>query len=166
MADTDMDFDAGVATSFDTSFDVESEYKPEPLVIGGNYFGNIKDVKLDSEKSRIIFTIVLDGNDEVTCSDGETPVDGIEIDSSVWLPRPNDKNEMNKKGTMSKYQSKINMMKQFMDRTGLDISSFDAIKGHIDDADWIGIEVVGKVTVEVWEGRQFNRCDNFSKAPE
>ncbi len=154
------------SSAFDTSFNVDNDYKPTPLVITGNYFGTIKGAELHSKTARVIIKIVLDGNDGVTCTDGETEVDGIEVDSRLWLPKANDKNEMNGKGTMSKFQSKVNMMKAFGERTGLNVNNFEAIKEGIDDGDWIGVDVVANVGVETYQGRQFNRCNDFSKVPE
>jgi hypothetical protein len=162
----DNDFDASDTTSFDTDFDVDADYKPEPLVVGGSYFGTIKEVKLDTKTASIVYTIVLDRNPGAMCSDDETAVDGIEVESRVWLPRPNDKNELNRRGTQTKYQSKINMMKQFSDRTGFNIGSLDTIKEAIAEQEWIGAEVVATVGIELYEGRQFNRCNVFSAVPE
>lgn len=157
-----MDTDYNDNGNFDTSFDVDADYKPTPLAIGGSYKGNIKGVKLDPKTSRVIFNIVLEGNDDVLCSDGETPVDGIEMDSSLWLPKAGDKEALNKKGNMTKFQSKINMMRSFAERTGFNVNSFAAIKEAVDDAEWIGTPVIAKVDIEVYQGRQFNRCNDFS----
>jgi hypothetical protein len=150
------------SNAFDTDFNVDDDYKPEPLVIGGTYYGTIKGVKLDPNTASVIFTIVLDRNEGITCTDGETPVDGVEVESRLWLPRPNDKNELNKRGNMTKFQSKINMMKQFSERTGFSIKDMATIREAITNQEWIGTEVVAKVDVETYEGRQFNRCNQFS----
>ena len=157
-----MDTDYNDNSNFDTSFDVDADYKPTPLVIGGAYHGTVKATSLHPKTSSVIFTVVLDGNDGVTCSDGETDVDGIEVESRLWLPKANDKNELNSKGNMSKFQSKVNMMKSFGERTGFNVNSFGAIKDAIDDGEWVGTPVIANVTVEVYQGRQFNRCNDFS----
>lgn len=158
-----MDTDYNDNSAFDTSFDVDADYKPTPLVIGGTYHGTVKEVKLNSKLAAVEFNIVLDGNDGVTCTDGETEVDGIEVDAKLWLPKANDKNEMNKKGNMTKFQSKVNMMKSFSERTGFNVQSFAQIKEAIDEQEWIGAAVLAKVDVETYQGRQFNRCNDFSK---
>jgi len=158
-----MDTNFTDTTAFDTSFDVDSDYKPTPLVIGGTYHGTIKEVKLNPKLAAVEFKIVLDRNPDVFCSDGETAVDGIEVESKLWLPKANDRNELNKKGNMTKYQSKVNMMKSFGERTGLNVNSFQAIQEAIEEQEWIGEEVLAKVDVETYQGRQFNRCNDFSK---
>ena len=148
---------------FDTSFDVDADYKPTPLIIGGTYKGTIKSVKMNNKLAAVEFMIVLNGNEGVTCTDGETTVDGIEVESKLWLPKANDKNELNKKGNMTKFQSKVNMLKSFGERTELNVNSFDKIQEAIGDQEWIGHSVLARVDVEVYQGRQFNRCNDFSK---
>jgi len=158
-----MDTDCNTNSNFDTSFNVDNDYKPTPLVISGPYFGNIKEAKLDTKTASVIFNIVLDGNGEATCNDGETSVDGIEVESRLWLPKANDKNELNKKGNMTKFQSKVNMIQSFCERTGMNCKTFTAIQEAIDDSEWIGWQVVAQVEVETYQGRQFNRCNDFTR---
>lgn len=153
-------------SSFDTSFNVDADYKPTPLVIGGSYYGRIKSVALHTKTSSVVFGIVLDGNEDATCNDGKTAIDGIEVESRLWLPKANDKNEMNSKGNMTKFQSKVNMIKSFGERTGFNVNTFDAIKEAIDEGEWVGTEVIAGVGVETYQGRQFNRCNDFSLNPD
>ena len=55
------------------------------------------------------------------------------------------------------------MMKSFSERTGLNVASFEAIINAIDECEWLGYPVIAQVTVDTYQGRQFNRCNDFAK---
>jgi hypothetical protein len=160
--ETGMDMGAAAPTEmemqgFDSDFDLDSEYKEEPLIMQGSYLGNVTSVVVDREKYAIIWNITLADNGGVL-SDGETPVDGATINYSNWLPKPGDENVMTASGRSSKRQSKINSLKRFSEANGLDMGKPERIIEHIQNGDWIGLQVQVTIGLRTWEGRVFNEC--------
>ena len=144
----------------DTDFDLEDEYKPEPLVSSGNYRGNDIGVVFDSEKSDIVWKIALSENGGIM-SDGETPIDGSHHYYRNWLPRPGDEVELTKSGRGTKRQSKINMMKQFADGMKISMNTPTIIAESITNQDWIGIPVVATISISEYMGVTRNQIDKM-----
>jgi len=159
--DYEMDNDLGSMDAFDSDFNVDSDYKPTPIAMGGTYNGNVTGVKLDPKHACVVWDVSLADNDGAVCNDGETPVDGIQLSYRNFLPKANDKNELNKRG-IPKFQSKINMLKQFSEGMEINMNTFDEIKEAIENAEWIGIPVTVKVSVDSYQGRPLNRIDNMT----
>ena len=111
----------GVGSGIESDFDLDSEYKPNPLIPNGGYHGGITEVKLDTEQQCIVFTITLSDNGGVM-TDGETSIDGVTVQQRVWLPKPGDENELTKNGKSTKRQSKINMMQDQAKKLGISLS--------------------------------------------
>ena len=157
--------DSGEETSFapDSDFDLEDEYKPEPLVAGGNYRGNVIGVVLDTEQNAIAWKVALAENGGVM-SDGETPVDGSHHYYRNWLPRPGDENEPTKSGRGTKRQSKINMMKQFADGAGINMNTPAIIAESITNQEWIGLEVIVTLSINEYMGVTRNQIDKMVAA--
>lgn len=149
--------------NFDSDFSVDSEYKAEPLVPQGTYNGNVTNVAFNGEKQSINWKIALAGNDGFM-SDGETPIDGAVLVYNNWLPKAGDENEMTSNGRMTKRQSKINMLKRFADGLGVDMNSPRAIAEHIQNGDWIGLEVTVKVVITEYEGQVRNEVKQVTAA--
>ena len=156
----DVPDDEGDAPSLDTNFNLEDEYKEEPLVAGGNYRGNVIGVVKDSEKNAIVWKVALADNGGVM-SDGETPVDGSHHYYRNWLPRPGDENEPTKSGRGTKRQSKINMMKQFADGMKINMNSPAIIAESIANQDWIGAEVIATISLSEYMGVTRNQIDKM-----
>jgi hypothetical protein len=144
----------------DTSFDLEDEYKPEPLLSSGNYRGNVIGVTYDGEKSAIVWQVALDGNGGVM-SDGETPIDGSHHYYRNWLPKPGDEDEPTKDGRSNKRQSKINMLKRFADEMKINMNTFPIILESITDQDWIGLEVITTISINEYMGTTRNQIDKM-----
>ena len=157
-----QDEDSNEETNFplDTDFDLEDEYKPEPLVSSGNYRGNVIGVVLDTEQNAIVWKVALAENGGVM-SDGETPIDGSHHYYRNWLPRPGDENEPTKNGRGNKRQSKINMMKQFADSMKISMNTPAIITESITNQDWVGLEVITTISINEYMGVTRNQIDKM-----
>lgn len=151
--------------ALNTDFDLEDEYKPEPLVSNGNYRGNIIGVVLDVEQSAIVWKVALAENGGVM-SDGETPVDGSHHYCRNWLPKPGDEDEMTKNGRSTKRQSKINMMKRFADDMKISMNTPAIIAESITNQDWIGIGVIATISINEYMGVVRNQIDKMAALSE
>ena len=144
----------------ETDFDLEDEYKPEPLVSSGNYRGNVIGVVLDTEKNAIVWKVALAENGGVM-SDGETPIDGSHHYYRNWLPKPGDENEPTKSGRGTKRQSKINMLKRFSEEMSINMNTPELIAESITQQDWIGISVMITVSIDEYMGITRNQIDKM-----
>jgi len=149
--------------NIDVDFDVDNEYKPEPLIPAGTYHASATSVKFDSEQQAIVWQFTLHDNGGYM-SDGETPVDGATIFFRNWLPRPGDENELNSSGRTTKRQSKINMLKQFSSTVGIDMSTPQVIMKALMEQQWIGTEVNLVIQTREWEGKVFNDVKKVTKS--
>ena len=144
-------------------FDVNSEYKAEPLIPNGKYTASVKSVKADTKACCIVWGLVFHDND-VVASDGTTSIDGMELYFRNWLPRPGDENEFSKNGKVTKRQSKINMLKKFADKMKINMNSPQVIAQAIAEGEWIGLEVVAEVGVSEYKGEVRNDVNSIVAA--
>lgn len=144
----------------DTNFDLEDEYKPEPLAAGGNYRGNVIGVVFDSEQSAIVWKVALADNGGIM-SDGESPIDGSHHYYRNWLPKPGDESEPTKGGRGTKRQSKINMMKRFADDMKISMNTPAIIAEAITNQDWIGLPVIVTISINEYMGITRNQIDKM-----
>ena len=144
-------------------FDVDSEYKPDPLIPNGKYRATVKSVKADTKACCLVWGVVLDGN-EVMASDGSTPVDGMELWARNWMPKPGDENEFSKNGKTTKRQSKINMLKKFADKMKISMATPQIIATAISEGAWIGIDVIIDVTLSEYKGEVRNEINGMIAA--
>lgn len=151
---------AGYAIGAD--FDVENEYKPDPLIPNGTYHANVTKVKFDSEQQAIKWEFVLVDNGSMK-SDGATPVDGSKQFYANWLPKPGDENEMNNNGTNTKRQSKINMMKKFAEVVGIDMRTPAKIISALQNGEWIGLAVDLVIDTREYQGQFNNNVKSVKK---
>lgn len=142
-------------------FSLSDEYKPTPLVPKARYSGNVVGVAYNKAKKCITWKVVLDGNENSICSDGETSVDGIQLVYNNWLPKPGDEHEITKDGKLTKRQSKINMMKDFADNMKINMDSPTVIAEAISDGSWVGIRVLIDVNVSEYQGRVRNEISTM-----
>lgn len=148
-----------------TDFDLEDEYKPEPLLSSGNYRGNVIGVVYDAEKNAIVWKVALDGNGGVM-SDGETAVDGSHHYYRNWLPKVGDEAELTKDGRSNKRQSKINMLKRFADDMNVNMNTSAIITESITNQDWIGLGVIATITINEYMGITRNQIDKMVSIQE
>jgi len=133
-------------------FSLEDEYKEPPLIIKGNYEGNVTKVSVDAKSHAILWQVVLEGNGGMR-SDGSTPVDGAMVFYRNWIPKAVDTNEMIKSGIMTKRQWKINALKKFADEMGINMDKPSIIKEAIENGDWIGLRVLCTVDISEYQGQ-------------
>ena len=144
-------------------FNVDEEYKPEPLVPKGTYHGVITKVIPKFAKFCLIWDVCLHDNGGFM-NDGSTPIDGAHVYFRNWLPKPGDEREMTKSGRNTKRQSKINMLKAFEEELGIDMSTPQIMATAIAEAQWVGIEVSAEVEVDEWQGRFRNSINRMKKS--
>lgn len=153
------------AAGIDTDFDLEEEYKPEPLVPGGNYRGNVVGVVRDQAQNCIAWKVTLDGNGGVM-SDGETNIDGWTGYCRNWLPKVGDENVMTKDGRQTKRQSKINMMTRFAEGMKINMNTNKIIDEAIANQDWVGIPVIVAIIIDEYQGVTRNQINTMVAAEQ
>ena len=144
-------------------FNVDDEFKPEPLIPKGSYHGVVTKVAFVPSQSCIVWNVCLHDNGGAM-NDGETPIDGAYVYYRNWLPKPGDEDEMTKSGKNNKRQSKINMLKDFSEELGLDMSTPAKIATSLADAEWIGLEVDADVDIDEYQGRFRNNVNRMHKS--
>lgn len=144
-------------------FNVDDEYKPDPLIPKGTYHGVTTKVSFVPAQSCILWDVCLHDNGGVM-NDGETPIDGAHVWFRNWLPKPGDENELTKSGKNNKRQSKINMLKDFSENLGLDMSTPTKIAEAIANAEWIGVEVDADVDIDEYQGKFRNTVNRLNKS--
>jgi len=147
----------------DLNFDVDDEFKPDPLIPKGTYHGVATAVKFEPTKFCIVWDFCLHDNGGVM-SDGETPIDGAYVQYRNWLPKPGDEDEMSKNGKSTKRQSKINMLADFQNNLSVDMSTPTKIATALAEQLWIGTEADLDVVVDEWQGRFRNSVSRANKS--
>lgn len=144
-----------------TEFNLEDEYKPDPLVPNGTYSGGLTSMKFDAKSYSIVMEWTLNNNGGY-CSDGETPLDGRRIYQRIWLPKPGDENVMTASGSMTKRQSKINMIARAFKALKIKANTMTEILELISNAEMIGLEARIEVDIEAYEGSVNNKVKKAS----
>jgi len=152
-------------TQINTDFNLENEYKPDPLIPQGNYLGSITGISYNPENYGLTFTVTLSDNGGFM-SDGETPIDGGRVFKRVWFPRPGDESTMTADGRKTKRQSKINMLKDFADAMELDMGTTDKLQEAMENGDWIGIPVTVAVEISEYQGNVRNDVGRMVRQKE
>lgn len=147
----------------DTEFDLEDEYKPEPLVPNGNYRGNVVGVAYEREHNNISWKVTLAENGGVL-SDGETPIDGWTGYVRNFMPLKGDENVMTKDNRQTKRQSKINMMTRFAEGMKINMNSPTIIATAIANQDWVGIPVIVTIGLNEYQGVTRNQINKMIQA--
>lgn len=156
--DTNYDMDDSEMDSA-ADFNLDDDYKPDPLLRQGTYKGNVTEVA--RKGSRVIWKVVLDENGGFM-SDGETEVDGTTYTFNNWLPRDADREERTASGK-NKFQTKVNMLKRFADGMGLNMVSIATIDQAIDEMLWVGLPVFVEMKNETYQGMTSSRINNMKK---
>lgn len=141
-------------------FNVDDEYKPDPLIPKGSYHASVTKVSFNPAQHCIVWDLCLHDNGGVM-NDGETPIDGAHVWFRNWLPKPGDENELTKSGKNNKRQSKINMLKDFSNELGIDMSTPTKIGTSLAEAEWIGIEVDVDVDIDEYMGKFRNNANRL-----
>lgn len=149
-----------------TDFNLDDEFKEDPLAPSGTYFGTVVEVAYESANNAISWTVVASGNPGLTMADGETPLDGSRFYYRNWLPRPGDENIRTKSGKQTKRQAKINMLKRFQDDMQIDMNTPTAVQDAIMNQEWIGIPVLFTLSIDEYEGRTRNQITKMTRTDE
>jgi hypothetical protein len=144
-------------------FNVDDEYKPEPLIPKGTYHATATSIKYVPAQFCIVWDFCLHDNGG-TMNDGETPIDGAHVFFRNWLPKPGDESELTKNGKNNKRQSKINMLKDFQVSLGVDMSTAQKIANSLADQVWIGVEADVDVAVDEYQGKFRNVVNKCKKS--
>lgn len=143
-------------------FNVEDEYKPDPLIPNGTYHGVVTKVTYKSDQFCLLWDCCLHDNGGVM-NDGETPIDGAHVYYRNWMPKPGDEKVMTKAGRSTKWQSKINMLKAFEDEVGVDMTTPQRIATALSEQHWIGLEIDLDIGIDQYLGR-FRNVANRMRA--
>lgn len=144
-------------------FNVEDEYKPEPLIPKGTYHGVATKVTFQPAQFCIVWDFCLHDNGG-QMSDDDTPIDGAHVPFRNWLPKPGDENELTKTGRNNKRQSKINMLKDFENVMGIDMSTPARIAQALNEQTWVGVEADLDVDVDEYMGKFRNVVNKCKKS--
>ena len=160
-SDDSIDETGELSAAFgDLDFDVNEEYKPDPLIPKGIYHGVATKISFAPAQYCIVWDFCLHDNGGVM-NDGQTPIDGAHAYFRNWLPKPGDEYELTKSGNNNKRQSKINMMQDFQQALGINMSTPKAIVEALTDQTWIGVEADLDIAIDEYQGRfrnVVNRC--------
>lgn len=144
-------------------FNVEDEYKADPLIPKGTYHGTATAIKFVPAQFCIVWDFCLHDNGGVM-NDGMAPIDGAHVYFRNWLPKPGDENIPTKSGKNNKRQSKINMLKDFQDALGVDMSTPAKIATALSEQQWIGVEADLDVDVDEYLGKFRNVVNKAKKS--
>jgi hypothetical protein len=144
-------------------FDVEDEYKAEPLIPAGTYHAVANKVSYVPAQYCIVWDFCLHDNGGAM-NDGVTPIDGAHVFFRNWLPKPGDESVMTGSGRNNKRQSKINMLKDFQDSLGIDMSTPSKIANALAEQQWIGVESDVDVAIDEYMGRFRNVVNKAKKS--
>jgi hypothetical protein len=157
---TDEPAEAG-AFAFDSDFNAEEEYKIPPLVPQGKYEGTVSAVRFDASNYSLVWEVTMRADSDVLMSDNETPVNGNVMLYKNWFPKAGDEDIRTKTGKMSKRQSKINMLADFQKAMRINMNTPEAIINGVNNAEWIGIDVLVDVEIREYEGRLSNQLKSM-----
>lgn len=147
----------------DVNFDVNDEYKPEPLIPKGTYHATATKISFEAAKHSIVWEWCLHDNGGMM-NDNQTLIDGAHVYSRNWLPKPGDENELTKSGRNTKRQSKINMLMDFQKALNIDMSTPNKIATALSEQHWIGVEADIDIVIEEYEGRFKNVVNKVVKS--
>lgn len=146
-------------------FNVDEEYKPDPLIPKGIYHGVVVSTKFNAAQFCIVWDFCLHDNGGVM-NDGQAPIDGAHVFFRNWLPKPGDESIATKSGKTNKRQSKINMLKDFQEALGIDMSTPAKIAQGIQEQAWVGVEADLEVDAEEYQGRFRNVVGRVKKSSQ
>lgn len=144
-------------------FNVDEEYRPDPLIPKGIYHANVISTKFNPAQFCIVWDFCLHDNGGVM-NDGQAPVDGAHVFFRNWLPKPGDESIPTKSGKTNKRQSKINMLKDFQESLGVDMSTPSKIATGIQEQAWVGFEADLEIDAEEYQGRFRNVVNRVKKS--
>lgn len=148
----------------DTNFNLDGEFKEDPLAPSGTYNGVVLNVYYNKNISAIVWEIVATCNPGMTMLDGSSPIDGVTFQYNNWIPKPGDERIRSKGGRSNKRQVKINMLKTFQDQMQVNMNTAKDIQQAIEEGLWVGISVIFTVSISTYKGRTRNQVDNMQRS--
>jgi len=151
-----------------SDFNLENDFKVDPLIPNGTYLANVIAVDLKLSKANIQWKVALDGNGGFM-NDGETAVDGATVFFNNWLPKKGDETTVSSNGRGTKFQAKVNQMKKFADKMMItdSFNTIAKIQEAVDNGDYIGLAVKVKVSTKeypVGSGNFSNEVNEMTAA--
>ncbi|MHA1481924.1 MAG: hypothetical protein ACTSQA_00615 [Candidatus Heimdallarchaeaceae archaeon] len=162
----EMPVDVPENGTMETDFNLDSDFKADPIAAIGNYTGRVCRVHFETKGNCICWDVIATGNVNITMNDGETPVDGSTFFYRNWLPRSGDENIRTKSGKSTKRQAKINMLKQFQDAMLINMNTRTAVQEALENADWIGIPVSMQIVIDEYRGVRRNVINRMFRIEE
>ena len=141
-------------------FIMSAEYVPDPIVPDGTYNGIITQVEKQADIGTLRITVQLRGNTGC-CSDGATPIDGKQLDYTLWLPKKGDELVKSQFSNLTKRQEAIRGIKKFADRMLLKIETEKDIEDAVTNNRWISLPVLAKVKSRVYNGNIYNQIKSI-----
>lgn len=166
MTEHDQDQDNFPGESENTDYNLDDEYKEEPLAPVGTYFGVIRKISFNSEQNCIVWEVVANGNEGIFMSDGKISLNGSVFWYRNWLPNPGDENLKTKSGRSTKRQAKINMLKRFQDDMDINMNTPEQVRESIMNQDWLGLPVLMTVGFDEYQGQTRNVITKMVKTEE
>ncbi len=163
MTEDNYTEDDGMDALGSMDFNVDDEYKPDPLIPKGTYHGALTNVKFNAAGFNIVWDVCLHDNGGVM-NDDETAIDGAHVQNMSWLPKPGDENLLTKSGKFTKRQWKINALRDLGMELAIDVSTPQAIAEAIQNAEWVGIEVSVDVDIDEYQGKFKNNVNRMRKS--
>ena len=155
----------GVTVPMDLEpFNVETEFVVDPLVPDGTFKGLITKVELKSDNGILEFTVALEGNEGINCSDGITPIDGKTSRYAVWLPQKGDELVKSKFSALTVRQDRIRAIKKFSEKMNITIGNAQDILLAIERQEWISIPVLVSIKSKPYEGVLYNQIKKMERA--
>ena len=144
-------------------FNVETEFVVDPLVPDGTYKGLITKVELKTENGILEFTVALEGNEGINCSDGITPIDGMTSRYALWLPQKGDELIKSKFSALTVRQDRIRAIKKFSEKMGIIIGNAQDILLAIEKQEWLSIPVFVSIKSKPYEGILYNQIKKMER---
>ena len=145
-------------------FNVANEYVADPLMPDGTYKGIITKVELVPDLMIVKFTVELQGNEGLFCTDGVTPIDGKSGRYTLWLIKKGDELLPGKfSPALTRRQETIRSIKKFSDSMGISIGTEKDIVEAIQDQKWLSIPVFAKVKSKASEGQIYNEIKKLDR---
>ena len=145
-------------------FDIETEYVADPLIADGFYRGLITKVELKTDSGILDFTVHLQGNEGVFCTDGITPVDDKTSRYTLWLPQKGDDLVKSQFSALTVRQDRIRSIKKFSEKTKILIGTEKDIQNAIASQEWLSIPVIVYIKSKPYEGVLYNRITKMERA--
>jgi hypothetical protein len=136
-------------------FDAELEYKVTPLLPDGLYSVTVVAYSFNMEKSYILWELLTADNGGYL-ADGETPIDNFSLNVRTFLPVPGDEVNRTTNGRQTKRQFKINMIKEFSEKTGMDITTKEKIINCLETNEYIGTKFTVLISTKEYNGKYYN----------